>query len=305
MIDWGDLRFVLAVARSGSALQAAHALGVNQTTVTRRMAELEAAVGAELFERKRSGYYLTPLGQRVAAVAARIEDEVKALEDAIGAERRAVLGSVRVTTPEILANILVTPWLRTFRKQHPGILVELITDDRRLDIARGEADVALRGTVGQDRPQGAGIVVRRLSRALWSVYCSRSYADEHGLPATVETLDGHAIVGLDGALADLPGPRWLVRNAPSSKISARSNSLTNLVSTLKAGLGIAMLPCVAGDADSDLVRCLPPIVEVGGDLWLIVREEIKSVPHVRAVADSLAAHIHGMRARLAGEQPAA
>jgi DNA-binding transcriptional LysR family regulator len=211
---------------------------------------------------------------------------------------------VRVTSPEILANILITPWLRTFRSQHPGTLVELITDDRRLDLARGEADVALRGTVGQDRPQDAGIVVRRLSSAPWSVYCSRSYADEHGTPATVEALDGHAILGMDGALADLPGPRWLVHNAPNSRISARSNNLTNLVSALKAGVGVAMLPCVAGDSDPDLVRCLPPIAELGGDLWLIVREEIKAVPHVRAVADSLATHIQGMRARLAGEQPA-
>jgi DNA-binding transcriptional LysR family regulator len=303
MIDWGDLRFVLAVARSGSALRAAQALGVNQTTVARRMAELEAAVGADLVERKRTGYHLTPLGQRIAAMAARIEDEVKALESAIGADQRAVSGAVRVTTPEILANILITPWLRTFRKQHPGILVELITDDRRLNLARGEADVALRGSVGDDRPQDAGVVVRRLSRALWSVYCSRSYADEHGRPVTLEALDGHSIVSMDGPLADLPGPRWLVRNAPNSTISARSNSLTNLVSAMKAGLGVAMLPCVAGDSDSDLVRCLPPITELGGDLWLIVREEIKSTPHVRAVADSLATHIHGMRARLAGEQP--
>lgn len=305
MIDWGDLRFILAIARAGSALRAAHALGVNQTTVTRRMAHLEAAVGADLFERKQSGYHLTPLGQRIATVAARIEDEVKALESAIGADQRALTGSVRITTPEMLANILITPWLRTFRKEHPGILVELTADDRRLDLARGEADVALRaGIPQQGPPQDAGIVARRLSRVGWSVYCSRSYADEHGMPATMEALDGHAIVAVDGSMAHLPGPRLLARVAVNSRISARSNSLTNLFMTLKAGLGIATLPCIAGDADPELVRCLPPIAELEGELWLIVREEIKSAPHVRAFADSLAAHIRGYREQLAGQPPA-
>jgi DNA-binding transcriptional LysR family regulator len=88
---------------------------------------------------------------------------------------------------------------------------------------------------------------------------------------------------------------------PSSRISARSNSLTNLVLTLKEGLGIAMLPCMAGDSEPELLRCLPPIAEIEGELWLIIREEVKSVPHIRAFADALAAHVQKMRPRIAGE----
>lgn len=304
MIDWDDLRFVLAVARTGSALRAARALGVNQTTVMRRVAHIEAAVGADLFERKQSGYHLTPLGRRVAQSAARLEDEVKALESVIGAEQRALAGCVRVTTSEMLANITITPWLLTFRREHPGILVELIADDRQLDLARGEADLALRGSVRrQDQPQGAGIVARRLSPAAWTIYCSRGYAEEHGRPGSLEAIDGHAIVAVDGPLANLPGPRLLAQVAPNSRISARSNSLTNLVLALKAGLGLATLPCIAGDTVPELVRCLPPVPELEGALWLIVREEVRSTPHVRAFADALAAHIKGLRPVLAGEKP--
>lgn len=303
MIDWGDLRFVLAIARSGSALGAARTLGVNQTTVARRMAELEAAVGANLCERKQSGYHLTPLGQKLAAAAGRIEVEVKALENTIGADQRASSDCVRITTPEMLANILITPWLRTFRRENPGIMVELLADDRRLDIARGEADVALRAAIRQEGPlQGAGIVLRNLSRVGWSVYCSRAYAEENGMPATLEALDGHAVVAIDGSMDHLPGPRLLASLTPNSRISARSNSLTNVVTTLKAGLGIAALPCLAGDADPDLVRCLPPIPELEGDLLLVVREEIRSSAHVRAFTESLAAHIKGYRTQLAGDE---
>jgi DNA-binding transcriptional LysR family regulator len=298
MFDWDDLRFLLAVARSGSALRAAQALNVNQTTVMRRMDHIEAATGAGLFERRRSGYRLTPLGERIAAAAARIEDEVKALESEIGAAQRALSGSVRVTASELMANFIVTRLLRDFRRLHPGILVELMTDERRLDLARGEADVALRAGL---RPEGAGIVARRLPDAAWSVYCSRSYAEEHSMPRTVEELDGHAVVAADGDIARLSAPRLLARLTPSSRISTRSNSLTNLLLALKAGLGIAPLPCIAGDADQDLLRCLPPIPELDSELWLIVREDVKSAPHVRAFAEFLADQIHGMRAELAGK----
>jgi DNA-binding transcriptional LysR family regulator len=299
MIDWDDLRFVLAVARSGSALRAAQELGVNQTTVMRRMTHIEAAIGADLLERKQSGYLLTALGQRVAATAARIEDEVKALESGIGAEQRALSGSVRMTTSEAYANFVIAPLLQAFRKQHPGILVELITDDRRLDIARGEADVALRAS---SRPEGAGIVARRLPDASWNVYCSRSYRDEHGVPCTLEALDGHAVVAAEGRMGSLPAALLLARHTPSSRISTRSNSLTNLVSALKAGLGIAALPCFAGDADPELVRCLPALPELDAEVWLIVREDIKSAPHVRAFTDFLAAQMQGLRASFAGTE---
>lgn len=298
MIDWSDLRFVLAVARGGSALRAAQALGVNQTTVMRRIAQLEEALGAALFERKQSGYHPTPLGERIAAVAARIEVEVTALESAIGAEQRTLAGSVRLTTSEALASHLVAPLLSDFRKAHPGILIELLADDRRLDLARGDADVALRTGSG---PTGAGIVARRLPNVSWSVYCSRTYADEYGAPGSVEALDGHPLIGVDGALAGRPAALFLVRAAPNSKVSARSNSLANLVSALKAGLGIAMLPCLIGDAEPDLVRCLPPLKDVDSEMWMIVREDVKSSPHVRAFADFLAAQIQKMRGPLAGE----
>jgi DNA-binding transcriptional LysR family regulator len=298
MIDWSDLRIVLAVARAGSALRAAQVLGVNQTTVVRRIAQLEESVGASLFERKQSGYHPTPLGERIAAVAARIEDEVNALESDIGAEQRTLAGTVRLTTSEALASHLVTPLLPEFRKAHAGILIELVADDRRFDLARGDAEVALRTG---SRPDGAGIVARRLPNVAWSVYCSRSYAEECGAPSAIEALDGHPIVGFDGALGSRPAPQFLVRTAPNSKVSARSNSLANLVSALKAGLGIAMLPCLIGDTEAGLVRCLPPIRELDSEMWMIVREDVKSAPHVRAFADFLATRIQSMRGPLAGE----
>jgi DNA-binding transcriptional LysR family regulator len=295
-MDWDDLRFVLAVARAGSALRAARALGVNQTTVMRRIARIEAAIGADLFDSRQSGQALTALGQSVAASAERIEAEVAALRSAMSARQRELTGSVRFTSSEVFANRVVAPCLRTFRQQCPGIIVELITADRRLDLARSEADVALRAG---SRPEGGGIVAQRLPDCGWALYCSHAYRNDHGTPAGPDELNGHSVVGPEGAMANLPAFQWLARTAPHASVGTRSNSLTNVVSALRAGLG-GVLPCFVGDAEPELMRCFPPVRELDSETWLIVREQVKQAPHVRAFADFLAAHLHGLKREFAG-----
>jgi DNA-binding transcriptional LysR family regulator len=289
-MQWDDLRYVLAVSRAGSALRAAAALGVNQTTVLRRLDALEAALGVPVFERRTSGQVLTRAGRLVAEAAERMEDEARGLDSALAAQRRTVTGSVRFTTSEVLAGRLVTPCMRAFHALYPGVPVELITADERLDIARGEADVALRAAA---RPEGAGIVAQRMPDLDWTVYCSRAYAAERGLPTTREALRGHDVVGLEGRMGQLPGGRWLSAATPGSAVPVRSNSFVSLVSNLKAGLGLGALPTIIGDAEADLVRCLPPPPELKAELWLIVREDLKGEPHVRAFTDFLASYVRG------------
>lgn len=287
-MDWDDLRYVLAVARAGSALRGAELLGVNHTTVLRRLDALEAQLGVPLFERSHAGRTLTDAGRRAAEAAERMDEEADSLVKALAAQRRALAGSVRLTTSETLANRLVAPCLGAFQASHPGVCIELITADERLDVARGEADVALRAS---SRPDGAGIVARRLPDTPWTIYCSRSYAAERGIPACREEIPGHDIVGMEGRMGSLAGWLWLAASAPNAQIRFRSNSLTNLVSNLKAGLGLGALPTVIGDVEPDLVRCLPPPPEICSEMWLIVREEAKAQPHVRVFTDFLADHI--------------
>ena len=297
-MDWDDLRFVLEVSRSGSALAAAGKLGVNQSTVMRRIAQAEAALGVQLFERKQSGYVATPTGLCVADAAERIEREVRDLRNAMAATQRALAGTVRFTSSELLTSFVIASCLHSFHKFNPGVRVELIADDRRLDLARGEADIALRAS---SRPEGGGIVMRRMPSAGWAVYCSRAYAEERGTPGSRDEIRDHEIIGMDGPMAQLPGPRWLCDAVPGAQVRFRSNSLMNLVSNLRAGLGVATLPCIAGDSERDLVRCFAPPPELESELWLVVREDLKSTPHIRAFADYVAAYLHSIRAQLAGE----
>lgn len=293
-MQWDDLRYVLAVARTGSALRAAELLGVNQTTVLRRLSGLEAVLGARVFERRRSGQTLTSTGRLVAEAAERMEQEALAMRSALAAAQRTLDGSVRLTTSEGLAGRLVTPGMRAFQRRYPGITVELVTSDARLDIARGEADVALRAG---SRPQGAGIVVRRMPDLDWTIYCSHTYAEERGVPESREAIAGHDIVGLEGAMARLPGWLWLSASAPDAVIRFRSNSFIGLIANLKAGLGLGALPTMSGDAEPELMRCFPPPPELKAEMWLIVREAIRAEPPVRALADFLADYV---RKTLAG-----
>ena len=286
--EWDDLRIVLAIARSGSALRASQRLGVNQTTVLRRLDALEASFGTELFARRTTGLTLTPAGRLMAEAAERMDAEVESLSSALGARQREVSGSVRLTTSDVLAVHLVTPCLQAFHQQYPGVSIEVTTTDRRLDIAHGEADVALRGS---SRPEGAGIVAQRLPDAPWTIYCSRDYAARRGIPRDRETISGHDIVGLEGQMARINGWSWLQASAPDAVVRVRSNSLFNLVSYLKSGFGLGVLPALVGDAEPDLIRCFPPPPELEDELWLIVRQDIKSQPHIRALTDYLADYI--------------
>lgn len=295
-MDWDNLRYVLAVHRSGSALQAACELGVNQSTVTRRIAQLEKQMGVRLFERRQSGYVATPLGVSAAQAAERVEQQVRELQSAMAESRRVLAGTVRLTASETMADRLVAPCLRPFHKQHPDIRIELIADDRRLGVAQGEADVALRAG---SRPEGSGIVVRRMPNIAWAVYCSRGYSEEFGAPRSRDKIGGHAVIGAEGHMARLPAPRW-VEQATERPIRFRSNSLGNLVSSLRADLGVAALPCLVGDAEPDLIRCFPPPPELDAELWLIVREARRTTPAVRAVADYLGAFLVSIRGQLTG-----
>lgn len=296
MYDWNDLRMFLAVARDGSTLAASRTLKVDQTTVARRVAALEQALGVALFERLQSGYRLTEMGEGVRHSAERVEAEADTLARLVAQQGRKLSGVIRVTTNESLANSFVTPWLGEFAEIYPDIRVQMIIDDRRLDLARGEADVAIRAG---SRPTDGALVVRALSVVTWSLYCSRAYAARRGVPTSAEELNDHLILGGEGTLAGLPGMLWMAEKAPRAVVAAHSNSMSNLLASVKAGLGVTTLPCVVGDPEPDLVRCIADVPELDSEMVLVTRSDMKDLPRMRAFTDFLIAHVSAVRHRLA------
>jgi DNA-binding transcriptional LysR family regulator len=285
MLDWNDLRYFLAVARTGSTLAAGRSLRVSQTTAARRVAALEAELGLILFERRPGGYRLTQVGEALLEKAEGMETAADLFADSAAAQSREISGTVRLTLEEIFAVTLLAPILRDLHDAYPAIRIELDTSEELRDLAAGAADVALRSI---ERPTEAGLVGRRLATAGWAIYCSRDYAAAHGRPRTRKALRGHPLIGGGGPGLWRAYRAWLERNDLVDAVTMQHGSTTGLLAAVRAGSGLAVLPTLVADLDPDLLRCLPPKPGYDVGLWLLTHERLRHTPRVRVVLDFLA-----------------
>jgi DNA-binding transcriptional LysR family regulator len=299
MFEWSDLRHFLAVARGGSTLAAAKLLGVNQTTVARRIAALEESLGEKLFERTAGGYRLTAVGSAMVPNAERVEGEIEAFGRMVAQRSRRLSGVIRFTTNDVLADALLNPWLGDFNRRFPVVQLETIVTNDKLDMSRGDADIALRA--GRTPVVGDGLVVRRLCSGKWGMYCSKAYAAEYGKPETAEDLAKHSLIGGAGELANFE-PEFLKRaKAAGAVVRSASSSILNIASAIRSGLGVGAIPCMLGGLDPLMVQCFL-FDEADYDLLLITREEMRLLPHVKAFNDFIAARTSALRHIIEGRQ---
>lgn len=284
MLDWNDLRYFLAVADHGSTLAAGRALRTSQTTVARRIAALEEVIGFPLFDRRQAGYALTAAGDALLERARAVETAANGFGEAAAAQVRDLGGTVRLTTEEIFANNLLGPWLRELHDLHPEIRIELDTAQSVHNLGAGEADIALRSTA---HAQPAGVVGRRLCVDDWTLYCSRDYAERHGVPKTKQELKNHALIGGGGGNLERAYSAWIHELGLDDQVAIHHGTSTGLLSAVRSGFGIAVLPCLIADDDPDLVRCLPPRRGHGRAMWLLTHDRVRHAPRVRVVIDFL------------------
>ncbi|MDP3895175.1 MAG: LysR family transcriptional regulator [Mesorhizobium sp.] len=282
MFEWDDLRYFLAVARDGSTLAAARALGVNQSTVQRRIAELERRTGHALARRHPSGYQLTEFGEALLPSAEAVEAAALALERQVRDYSNDLVGTIRLTCPEpLVARITASPLLDRFHERYPALRVEFVMSDRYLDLSKGEADVALRS----GEPADENLVGRKIGDSIWAVYASRSYVQQHGRPQSVADLAHHAIVGFDGMLINHRAARWFASVAPDATVAARNNSILGVLLAVKSGVGVAPLPTTIADTETDLVQVLPPVEELARGWYLLTHPDLRRTPRIRAFFD--------------------
>jgi len=296
MFDWNDLRYLLAIAREGSTLSAAKALGVSQPTVQRRLTALEERIGRKLVEHHPTGYRLTELGKALFPHAVNIERSVEAFQRQLMSEGKELTGTLRVTCPEGMASRLLAPVIETFREKYPELRVDLIMTDRRLDLAKGEAEVALR----MHEPGDDSLIARRIANSPWAVFASQSYIKRHGRPQRWEDLDQHAIIEFAGELADNHAARWLRTVAPRATIAIRGNSMLGVLAAVKSGAGLAPLPMLLGRSEDGLEPVLESIPEIDSKLYLVMHADLKSTPRVRAFCDFVVAEFARLRPLIAG-----
>jgi len=296
--NWDDLRFLLAVARHGSLSAAARALGVNHTTVLRRVSTLEEAMGVRLFDKLPGGYALTAAGDEMHRVALKVEEDLTAANRRLSGRDAQIGGTLRVTTVDILALHILPRHIAAFRAQHPALRLDMIVAEASLSLTRREADVAIRST---NRPP-ENLVGRSVAHLAFAVYGADSYleraAQEFGTPA--DDLTRHSWVALDESFDHTAMTRWLKGMVPPDRIGHRVNSVAVAVEVVKAGGGLGLLPCGLADRVPGLRRLRPPVEEVTTKIWLLTHEDLRHMGRVRAFLDFMSDAFAQERALLEG-----
>ncbi|MCB1909703.1 MAG: LysR family transcriptional regulator [Rhodocyclaceae bacterium] len=287
-MNWDDLRYVLAVARQRTLAGAGRELGVDPTTVGRRLLAIEGQLGARLFERTGEGFTANAAGQIAVARAAEVELQTSALERELQGNDSRVAGPVRITALDVLLDNFVIPRLPRLWQRHRGLELTLVSGLRVLDLSRHEADIAIRAI----KPTHPDAIARRLGSVATAAYVSRA----------VELGDAPPLVGFPRDLDDTAIDRALREHFPSGRLVARANTEGHVLELVRAGVGVGLVDCFAGDADPGLRRArLQPVLQ--SEMWAVVHADMRGTARVRAVMDFLTEIIAEEADLLEGRRP--
>jgi molybdate transport repressor ModE-like protein len=279
VLNWDDLRHFLAIAREGSIGAAARSLRVNQSTTQRRLQALEQALGCALVERHATGYQLTPQGQILVANVSDVEAAVDAVQRRVASFDKKDVGPIRVTCLVSVGQRLIgSGLLDAFHARHPGMIVELLMEQRVLDLSKGEADIAIRGGT----PGPGALVARKIAAPPWGIYASRAFVERYGRPAEPRDIERFLVVELTDEFQNLPAVRWMRSYAPQAKIAVRCANIPGVHLAVRAGAGIAPLPAIYAADDADLVSLFGTIPELTYPMFLVAHKDIRRRPRVSA-----------------------
>ncbi|HLJ05286.1 MAG TPA: LysR family transcriptional regulator [Acetobacteraceae bacterium] len=280
MVDWEDIRHFLAVAQSGTLSGAARKLSVDHATVSRRLAALEAALDVRLVDRLPRSCRLTNIGRQVLERAVEMESGAHSVSRLAKAAHAPLVGRVTLSAPPVLVTHLLVERLARFRAAYPDIRLSVQAQGQRVSLRRREADVALRLV----RPDEAGNVIRKIGKMAFGLYAHRSYAH-------LTAPERWQFIAFDQTYTDMPQQRWLLGIAGDRPVACELNHIGEHLIALRAGVGVAGLPCFLGDRESDFVRIYEDIPSFSRDIWLVVHRDLRKTPAVRAVMDFVAAAI--------------
>ncbi len=278
MLVWDDLRVFLATHRTRSHAGAARALQVAPTTVGRRLAALEEAVGARLFARTPDGLAPTAAALSLLPRAERMEAEAIEAERALSGVDARVSGTVRIACGDGFATFVLSPALPAFLAAHPGLAVEVKAGPRALDLTRGEADLAIRNF----RPRERSLVARRLGVEDQALYAAAAYLDARGRPRTAAELDGHDLVLYERDMDRLRGQAWLRGLAPRARVAVRVNSTNAMVAACLAGAGVALTSSAFLARDPRIERVLPRLEVPTLEVWSATHGDLRTSARVVA-----------------------
>ena len=281
MLTSDQLHAFLTVVREGNTVAAARRLGLDHSTVSRRLTALEAQLDTRLFDRSPRGLAPTAAGLALVVEAEKVESALLAAASSVAGLDSAVTGTVRLATPEIFGTFLVAPRVNELAARHPGLALELAPESRSISLSKREADIAI---MLRQPPKGR-LVARKLVDYRIGLYASRAYLDQAGPIVQRAQLCEHRFVSYIEELVAFPELVALHQIVPDARIAFQSSSSAAQQAAVGAGVGLGMLHVVAADRDRDLVRLLAGEIEVWRSYWLVLHADLRRVPRVRAVVD--------------------
>jgi DNA-binding transcriptional LysR family regulator len=293
IFDWDLLQSFLAVARAGRLTVAARRLGVDHSTLSRRLVTLETALGAKLFERSLSGYSLTHQGEDLLARAETMESTALAIQSDVGQERARVSGTVRIGTPDGFGTAFLAPAIHELTAMQPGLQIDLVATPFGFSLSKREADIA----VSLSRPAEGRVHVRKLTD-----YRLGLYAAAAAPPAwlTTPSLEAAASLPFITYIDDLLYTPELDYTPPilrAAEPRLRSSTVLAQAAACAAGAGLCILPCFLADPDPNLTRILPEAVNLTRSFWMIVHSDLRDLARIRVTGDFIAETVHRAAAR--------
>lgn len=286
--DWEDARCFLAVARAGQMLAASRVLGVTQATLSRRMAALEAALGAKLLIRRTHGSELTDAGRSFFEALERVEAEMLTAQARLQGTDAEAAGAVRIGAPDGFGVGFLAPRLALLAERHPGLQVQLVPTPRGFSLSRREADLAV--MVG--RPDRGRLIARKLTDYTLGLYAARSYLDRCGAPGSAAELAQHRLVGYVEDLVAASALNYAAEFLRSWRSTVEISSAIGQVEAVRAGAGIGVLHDYLARSRPELVRVLPEL-RVVRSYWLAIHENLRDIARVRAAAAFLSETVRG------------
>ncbi|MDO4706553.1 MAG: LysR family transcriptional regulator [Comamonadaceae bacterium] len=278
-MDWDNLRYFLALARTGTLVNAARMLGVDHTTVSRRIQALEKQVGVPLFARESFGHRLTESGRQLQPHAEAMEAAFLSIENTALFAREGLSGLVRVGAPEGLGTCVLAAPLAGLAQQHPALVVDLLALPRQVQLSRREADIV----ISLERPTRDSVVVTKLSDYVLRLYGAQSYLARHKPIQTVQDLVGHTFISYVDDLLFSRQLQFLDSFFQPRQFGLRSTSIIAQYEAVRAGAGLAILPVFLGGSDANLQCLLPQEAHFQRTFWMSMPSEIRHLARVQAV----------------------
>jgi DNA-binding transcriptional LysR family regulator len=296
-LAWNDLRLIKSVAEVRSLPAAAELLGVNHSTVFRRLGQIEETLGTKIFERHRTGYTLTSVGEEMVTLAQKVDDEITAFTRKLAGREIAPAGELRITTNDSLLIHLLTPLFARFHRQCHDVRLDVVLANQELNLSKRDADVAIRAT---DSPP-ENLVGRRAATIAWALY-GRADAFPKRTAIEPESLGGRDWVSLSDNFAAMKAVKFIQEHVAPERVAYKVNTVLGLAEAIEQGFGMGHLPCFIGDARPGLVRLGLPNPEFATGLWLLTHPDLRHSPRVRIFLDFLAAEVAKQRKLIEGTE---